>query len=360
MNYSIRVLVLIVVASSLGSVASAQTYPSKPVRMIVPFPPGGGTDYTARLIGQKLSELWGQPVVIENRPGASTIIGSDLVAKSAPDGYSLLMGSTNHTINPSLIPKLPYDTVKDFAPVTVCVTSAYVLVVHPSLPVKSVKELIALARARKGEINYSSSGTSGPQHIAGELFKMMAKVDMTHVPYKGGGPAVVALLGGHVQVQFSTPVSALPHVKTGKLRALAVTSLKRSDAVPELPTVAEADVIAEVGGADGNGGTAGGHAPILIGGVRARCAARASEGAPFAQRPMAAMAFDEPRAPSIDLDVGGFDDLRHRHDVLVDHCRELGRRASAGPDTLARELLQRVRLLQHLDHVRMDLVDDIA
>ena len=227
---------------ALGScgLAHAQAYPSKPVRMIVPFPPGGGTDYTARLIGQKLSELWGQPVVIENRPGASTIIGSDIIAKSAPDGYTLLMGSVNHTINPSLIPKLPYDTLKDFAPVTVAVTSSYVLVVHPSLPVKSVKELIALARARKGEINYSSSGTSGPQHLAGELFKMMAKVDMTHVPYKGGGPAATALVGGHVQMQFSTPVSALPHVKNGKVRPLAVTGLKRSDAFPGLPTISEA------------------------------------------------------------------------------------------------------------------------
>ena len=220
--------------------SDAQSYPAKAVRMIVPFPPGGGTDYTARLIGQKLSELWAQPVVIENRPGASTIIGSEIVVKAPPDGYTLLMGSTNHTINPSLIAKLPYDTIKDFAPITVCVTSSYVLVVHPSLPVKSVKELIALAKARPGEINYASSGSSGPQHIAGELFKLMAKVSMTHVPYKGGGPAVVALLGGHVQLQFSTPVSALPHVKTGKLRPLAVTGLKRSEAVPELPTVSEA------------------------------------------------------------------------------------------------------------------------
>jgi tripartite-type tricarboxylate transporter receptor subunit TctC len=224
-------------ASAIGY---AQSYPSKAVRMIVPFPPGGGTDYTARLIGQKLSELWGQPVVIENRPGASTIIGSEIVVKSPPDGYTLLMGSVNHTINPSLIAKLPYDTIKDFAPITVCVTAAYVLVTHPSLPVRSVKDLIALAKARPGEINYSSSGSSGPQHLAGELFKMMAKVDITHVPYKGGGPAVVALVGGHVQLQFSTPVSALPHVKTGKLRALAVTGLKRSDAVPGLPTVSEA------------------------------------------------------------------------------------------------------------------------
>jgi tripartite-type tricarboxylate transporter receptor subunit TctC len=208
--------------------------------MLVPFPPGGGTDYTARLIGQKLSEMWGQPVVIENRPGASTTIASEMVARAAPDGYTLIMGSTNHTINPSLYMKLPYDTIRDFAPITVAVTASYVLSVHPSLPARSVKELVALARAHKGEINYSSSGSSGPQHIAGELFKLMANVDMTHVPYKGGGPAVVALLGGHVQVMFATPVSALPHVKTGKLRALGVTSLKRSEAIPQVPTISEA------------------------------------------------------------------------------------------------------------------------
>ncbi len=227
-------------ALGLCSAAYAQPYPSKAVRMIVPFPPGGGTDYTARLLGQKLGEMWGQPVVIENRPGASTIIGSEIVAKAAPDGHTLLMGSVNHTINPSLIAKLPYDTIKDFAPVTVAVTAAYVLVVHPSLPVKSVKELIALARARKGEINYSSSGSSGPQHLAGEFFKMMAKIDIIHVPYKGGGPAVTALVGGHVQMQFSTPVSALTHIKTDRLRPLAVTSLKRSETFPDLPTVSEA------------------------------------------------------------------------------------------------------------------------
>jgi tripartite-type tricarboxylate transporter receptor subunit TctC len=220
--------------------AFSQNYPSKAVRMIVPFPPGGGTDFTARLIGQKLSETWSQPVVIENRPGASTIIGSEIVVRSAPDGYTLLMGSTNHTINPSLIAKLPYDTIKDFTPITVALTSSYVLVVHPSLPAKSVKELIALARTRKGEINYSSSGTSGPQHLAGELFKMMAKVDLVHVPYKGGGPAVTALVGGHVQMQFATPPSALPHVTQGRLRPLAVSSAKRSESFPELPTIAEA------------------------------------------------------------------------------------------------------------------------
>jgi tripartite-type tricarboxylate transporter receptor subunit TctC len=219
--------------------AAAQSYPGKPVRMLVPFPPGGGTDYTARLISQKLTEIWGQQVIVDNRPGASTTIASEIVAKAPADGYTLIMGSTNHTINPSLYPRIPYDTIKDFAPVTVAVTASYVLVVHPSLPAKTVKELIALARARPAEINYASSGSSGPQHIAGEVFKLMAKVDMTHVPYKGGGPAVVALLGGHVQAQFSTPVSALPHVRTGKLRALGVTSLKRSDAIPDVPTISE-------------------------------------------------------------------------------------------------------------------------
>jgi tripartite-type tricarboxylate transporter receptor subunit TctC len=220
--------------------ANAQTYPAKPVRLLVPFPPGGGTDYTTRLISQKLSEMWGQPVIVENRPGASTTIASEIVAKAAPDGYTLIMASTNHTINPSLYTRIPYDTIRDFAPVTVAATASYVLVAHPSLPVKTVKDLIALARARKGEINYSSSGSSGPQHIAGELFKLMGKVDMTHVPYKGSGPAAVALLGGHVQVMFSTPPPALSHISTGKLRALGVTSLTRFDALPQVPTISEA------------------------------------------------------------------------------------------------------------------------
>ena len=240
MNSISKAAAIFAIVTTCGAVHAQTTYPAKPVRLLVPFPPGGGTDYTARLIAQKLTEMWGQTLIVENRPGASTTIASEIVAKAAPDGYTLIMGSTNHTINPSLYPRIPYDTVKDFAPVTVAATASYVLVVHPSLPVKSVKELIALARARKGEINYSSSGSSGPQHLAGELFKLMAKVDMTHVPYKGGGPAVVALLGGHVQAMFSTPVSALPHVNTGKLRPLGVTSLKRFDALPEVPTISEA------------------------------------------------------------------------------------------------------------------------
>jgi tripartite-type tricarboxylate transporter receptor subunit TctC len=227
----------IMVASGL---VHAQSYPLKPVRLLVPFPPGGGTDYTARLVGQKLSEMWGQPLIIENRPGASTTIASEIVAKAAPDGYTLIMASVNHTINPSLYARIPYDTIKDFTPVTVAVTAAYVLVVHPSLPVKSVKELITLARANPQQINYSSSGSSGPQHLAGELFKLMANVDITHVPYKGGGPASLALVGGHVSVMFSTPVSAIPHITTGRLRPLGVTSLNRSPAFPNLPSISEA------------------------------------------------------------------------------------------------------------------------
>ena len=240
MTRSTCVHALLLATIALSGLAYGQAYPVKAVRMLVPFPPGGGTDYTARLIGQKLSELWGQPMVVENRPGASTTIASEIVARSAPDGYTLIMASVNHTINPSLYGKIPYDTIKDFAPVTVAVTASYVLVVHPSLPVKSVKELISLARAKPGQINYSSSGSSGPQHLAGELFKLMSSADLTHVPYKGGGPAVMALLGGHVSVMFSTPVSAMPHIKSGRLRALAVTSMERSAAFPDLPTISEA------------------------------------------------------------------------------------------------------------------------
>lgn len=227
-------------ALGLCNAAYAQTYPSKAVRMIVPFPPGGGTDYTARLLGQKLGEMWRQPVVIENRPGASTIIGSEIVAKAAPDGYTLLMGSVNHTINPSLIAKLPYDTIKDFAPVTVAVTAAYVVVVHPSLPVKSVKELIALAKSKPGALNYGSSGTGSSAHLGMELFKDVAKVDMVHVPYKGAGQAMIDLMSGQVQLLLASAISAMPQVKARRLKALGVTSSKRSGLLPDLPAIAEA------------------------------------------------------------------------------------------------------------------------
>ncbi len=235
-----RIRSLLIVAILVNGTAGAQLYPAKPVRMLVPFPPGGGTDYIARLLGRDLSEIWGQTVLIENRPGASMMIASEIVAKAPPDGYTIIMSSSNHTINPSLYSKIPYDTVKDFAAVTQVATSPFVLVTHPSLPVKSVKELIALARARKGQLTYASSGTGGPQQLAGELFKLMAKADITHIPYKGSGPAEIDLVGGHVHMMFATSISAAPQIAAGKMRALAVTGAARLNAFRDLPTVSEA------------------------------------------------------------------------------------------------------------------------
>ncbi len=235
-----RIRSLLIVAILVNGTAGAQLYPAKPVRMLVPFPPGGGTDYIARLLGRDLGEIWGQTVLIENRPGASMMIASEIVAKAPPDGYTIIMSSSNHTINPSLYSKIPYDTVKDFAAVTQVATSPFVLVTHPSLPVKSVKELIALARARKGQLTYASSGTGGPQQLAGELFKLMAKADITHIPYKGSGPAEIDLVGGHVHMMFATSISAAPQIAAGKMRALAVTGAARLNAFRDLPTVSEA------------------------------------------------------------------------------------------------------------------------
>ena len=232
-------LVAAAVALGYTFAAAAQSFPSKPVRLIVPFPPGGGTDVVSRLLGQKLTEIWGHQVIIDNRPGASMMIGHEIGAKAPPDGYTLVMSSNNHTINPSVYTKIPYDTVKDFAPVTLIGVSPLVLVVHPTLPVKTTKELIALAKSRKGQLTYASSGSGGPLHMAGELFKLRAGVDMTHVPYKGSGPAETDLIGGHVQVLFAGPVSASPYIKAGRMKPLAVTSLKRSIAFPNLPTRSE-------------------------------------------------------------------------------------------------------------------------
>ncbi len=220
--------------------AAPDAYPSKPVRFVVAFPPGGGTDIIARSIAQKLAERIAQQVVVDNRPGAGGNIGTDIVAKSAPDGYTMLMGSAGPlAINTSLFAKMPFDPIKDLEPVTLAASTPNVLVVHPSLRAATVKELIALARAKPGEINFASSGHGTPAHLAGELFNSMAGVRMVHVPYKGAAPALADLLGGQVQLMFSTMPPALPHVKDGKLRALAVTSAKRSRATPELPTVDE-------------------------------------------------------------------------------------------------------------------------
>ena len=226
--------------SALHAAAAAEAYPAKPVRLVVAFPPGGGTDIIARSIAQKLAGRIAQQVVVDNRPGAGGNIGTDIVAKSAPDGYTILMGSAGPlAINASLFGKMPFDPIRDLAPVTLAASTPNVLVVHPSLRAATIEELIALAKARPGEINFASSGHGTPAHLAGELFNSMAGVKLVHVPYKGASPALADLLGGQVQLMFSTMPPALPHVKDGKLRALAVTSAKRSPAAPELPTVDE-------------------------------------------------------------------------------------------------------------------------
>jgi tripartite-type tricarboxylate transporter receptor subunit TctC len=224
----------------VGDGAHAQTYPTKSIRLIVPFPPGGPADILSRAIGQKLTDSWGQQVVVDNRAGAGGTIGSDLAAKGAPDGYTLLMGFVGtHAINPSLYSSLPYDVVKSYEPVSLVATATIILVLHPSLPAKSVKELIAVAKSKPGELTFGSPGNGTPQHLAGELFNTMAGVKVTHVPFKGAVPAINDLLGGRISLIFSSAPPALPHVATGKLRALAVTSGKRSSVSPDLPTVAE-------------------------------------------------------------------------------------------------------------------------
>ncbi|HEX3171714.1 MAG TPA: tripartite tricarboxylate transporter substrate binding protein [Burkholderiales bacterium] len=220
--------------------APGVNYPAKQIRVIVPFPAGGPTDAIARAIGQKLSETWGQPVIVDNRPGAGGNIGTELAAKSPADGYTLFIGTVANAINQSLFAKLPFDFVRDFAPVTQNYVTGLILAVHPSLPAHSVKELIALAKAHPGQLSYSSSGVGGTPHLAGELFNSMAGVTMVHVPYKGSAPAMADLLGGHIQLTFDNMLTVLPQVKAGKLRGLAVTMTTRSPLTPELPTVADA------------------------------------------------------------------------------------------------------------------------
>jgi len=225
----------------VASAALPQDYPSRPIRMIVPFPAGGTADLLARQIGQTMGEALRQQVVIENRTGAGGNIGADLAAKAKPDGYTLLMGTVStHAINPNLYPNMPYDPVKDFAPVAMVARMPNLLVLHPSVPAASVAELIALAKARPGTLAFASAGNGTTQHLAGELFKKMADVDMIHVPYKGNAPAVTDLVGGQVQVMFDNIPVSLQQVRAGRLRALAVTGPARSPVLPQLPTVAEA------------------------------------------------------------------------------------------------------------------------
>ena len=222
--------------------AAAQQYPSRPIRLIVPQSAGGSTDVIARVVAQRMTETLGQTVIVDNRPGAGSLNGIEIVANAAPDGYTLLGVAASYTINPALHKKLPFDPIRDFAPITQLATLSHLLVVHPSVPVNSVKELIALAQAKPGALNYASSGIATSTHLAAELFMYMTRTSMVNVPYKGGAPAMVGMLSGQCQLNFATISTALPHVRSGKLRPLAVTTAKRSVAAPEFPTIAEAGV----------------------------------------------------------------------------------------------------------------------
>jgi len=217
----------------------AQTYPSKPVRVIVPFPPGGPADVLARLFAEKLSAAWNQPIVVDNRAGAGGNVGSELTAKASADGYTLLLAASSHVSNAALYSNLPYDAIRDFAPISQVAYYSLVLVVHRSVPATNLKELIALAKANPGKLTVASAGTGTPTHLAAELFRAATGVEFVHVPYKGAAPATNDLLGGHVQLMFNNPLSAMPHVRTGQLRALATTGAKRAAIAPDVPTVAE-------------------------------------------------------------------------------------------------------------------------
>jgi tripartite-type tricarboxylate transporter receptor subunit TctC len=230
------------IIASAAMLAQAQQYPNKPVKIVVSYPPGGGADIMARLIAQKLSVSLGQSFVVENKPGASGQIAAQSVAKSDPDGYTLMVDASSYAVNPTLYPKLPYDPLKAFAPVSTLALFPNMLVVSPSFPVSSIKELVAMAKAKPGSISYASSGNGSAQHLSGELFKQQAGVDLQHVAYKGGGPAMNDVIAGHVPVFFANMASGLGHVKSGKLKALASTGAKRSPNMPNLPTMAEAGV----------------------------------------------------------------------------------------------------------------------
>lgn len=233
----------LVTCTFAAGTALAQAYPAKPIRLIVPYPPGGGNDTLARLFGAKLTEAWGRQVVVDNRPGAGTIIGTQIAARAVPDGYTLLLSSiATHAIAPNLYAKPGYDPVKDFSPITLLAVAPTVVCVNPSVPARTLKELIALAKAKPGELKFASGGAATPPHMAGEIFASMTGIKLIHVPYKGGGPAHAGLLGGETSMMFDTAASILPHVRTGKLRALAIARGARLSEYPELPTFAEAGV----------------------------------------------------------------------------------------------------------------------
>ncbi len=242
LNKSLTRLLAACFVLAAGHYAQAQGYPARPIRMIVPFPPGGSIDVLARPLAQKMSEFMGQQVVVDYRSGASGNIGTELTVRAPADGYTIMITTIPLVVNPSLYAKLPFDVVRDLAPVSLLAASPFVLVVHPSVPVKSVKELIALAKAQPGKLNYASAGNGTNLHVAAELFKTLTKTNIVHVPYKGGGPALAAMLGGEADLSFLGVVPATPYIKAGKMRGLATTGTKRTPVLPELPTVAESGV----------------------------------------------------------------------------------------------------------------------
>ena len=245
---TVAFLILTVAVFFAGSPdAGAQGYPNRPVRMIVPFPPGGGTDILARIVAQKLGERLGQQVIVDNRPGAGTNIGMELAARAVPDGYTLLMASIGVAANPSLYPKMPFDPVRDLAPVTLVAIAPTVLAVHPSVPARTVKQFISLVQSKPGQLNYGSYGSGSGAHLAAELFKLTTGLDIVHVPYKGGGPAITALMSGEVQMVFSSMLPVMPHLKSGRLVAIAIASAKRTAALPDLPTFRESGIDYETG-----------------------------------------------------------------------------------------------------------------
>lgn len=237
----VRVLMAALALAGIA-IAQAQTYPARPIRLIVPFGAGSGTDVVARLLAPKLSENLGQQVVVENRPGAGGIVGSDMIAKAQPDGYTLLFALSSHAINASLYSKLPYDSRKDFAAVTQLISGPLLMVTNPALPVTTVKDLIAYVKSKPGQLNFSSAGIGSPPHLAGELLKSMAAIDMTHVPFNGAVPAITATVGGQTVLYFAGTASALPFVKSGRLKAVAVTGMTRSTLFPDIPTMIESGV----------------------------------------------------------------------------------------------------------------------
>lgn len=227
-------------ATLSGHAWAQQAYPSKPIRFIVPYAPGGSTSNVVRLVSEKLSPILGQPVIVDNRPGGNTVIGSEILARSAPDGHTILLAASTHVINPYLLKSLPYDPLKDFIPVTTLAATEFVLEVHPSVPANTLAEFIKLAKSKPGQLNYGTVGTGGLTHLAGAYFDMVAGTKMTHVPYKGTAPMLTDLLGGQLQLTFDTPISSLPHIKAGKLRPIAISGKARLPVLPQVPTFAEA------------------------------------------------------------------------------------------------------------------------